>query len=108
MPSDHKMTNGDIMSKRYLRFTPLLWLLSPALVWANSHWPDKPVKLVVGYAAGGPVDTAADNLPNFWVIRSGNRSLSKTKPAPAVSSLQRTWQGRRQTAACCIFWPVRR
>ena len=32
---------------------------------AESNWPNKPIKLVVGYAAGGPVDTAARNFAKY-------------------------------------------
>ncbi|HLU03651.1 MAG TPA: tripartite tricarboxylate transporter substrate binding protein [Advenella sp.] len=67
------------MSKHYLRFTPLLLLLSPALAWANNHWPDKPVKLVVGYAAGGPVDTAARQFAKFLGEQIGQPVVVENK-----------------------------
>ena len=37
----------------------------PLSAQAQSNWPDRPIKLVVGYAAGGPVDTAARNYSKY-------------------------------------------
>lgn len=37
----------------------------PLAAQAQAKWPDRPVKLVVGYAAGGPVDTAARNYAKY-------------------------------------------
>lgn len=37
----------------------------PFAAQAQSNWPERPIKLVVGYAAGGPVDTAARNFAKY-------------------------------------------
>lgn len=34
----------------------LLWLLFSANVWAEAPYPEKPIRMVIGYAAGGPTD----------------------------------------------------
>lgn len=65
------------MSKRYLRFIPLLFF--PVLGHAADTWPDKPVKLVVGYAAGGPVDTAARQFARFFGDQIGQPVVVENK-----------------------------
>lgn len=54
------------MSKPQCILGTLLMLLAPGISAASDTWPDKPVKLVVGYAAGGPVDTAARQFAKFF------------------------------------------
>jgi len=78
-PAYPELTDGDIMSTPYLRFPALLLLLAPALVWANDQWPDKPVKLVVGYAAGGPVDTAARQFAKYFGDQIGQPVVIENK-----------------------------
>ena len=46
---------------------------------AQSHWPDKPIKLVVGYAAGGPVDTAARNFAKYLGDELGQTVVIENK-----------------------------
>lgn len=65
------------MSKRYLRFIPLLFV--PVLGHAADTWPEKPVKLVVGYAAGGPVDTAARQFAKFFGDQIGQPVVVENK-----------------------------
>ena len=67
------------MSRHYLPFTSLLLMLLPALSWASDQWPDKPVKLVVGYAAGGPVDTAARQFAKFLGDQVGQPVVVENK-----------------------------
>ena len=54
------------LTRRSLGLLPLV----PALARAQSPWPDKPVRLIVGYTAGGPTDFVArlfqDPLSALW------------------------------------------
>lgn len=40
-------------------------LALPLAATAKDGWPDRPIKLVAGYAAGGPVDTAARQFAKY-------------------------------------------
>ena len=40
-------------------------LALPFAATAKDSWPDRPIKLVAGYAAGGPVDTAARQFAKY-------------------------------------------
>ena len=44
-------------------------LAGPAAAQESSAWPNRPVTLVVPYAAGGPVDTIAIGTPVIASIR---------------------------------------
>ena len=54
------------LTRRSLALLPLL----PAMARAQAAWPDKPVRLIVGYTAGGPTDFVArlfqDPLTTLW------------------------------------------
>ena len=54
------------LTRRSLALLPLL----PAMARAQATWPDKPVRLIVGYTAGGPTDFVArlfqDPLTTLW------------------------------------------
>ena len=55
---------------RIARRSLALLALSPALARAQGAWPDKPVRLIVGYTAGGPTDFVArliqEPLQQMW------------------------------------------
>lgn len=52
--------------------TAAVCLLAAApLAWAQQGYPERPVKLVVPYAAGGPTDTFARALAESWSRQTG-------------------------------------
>lgn len=67
------------MSKPQLVLGSLLLALVPGISAAADTWPDKPVKLVVGYAAGGPVDTAARQFAKFFGDQIGQTVVVENK-----------------------------
>ena len=58
-------------------------LLAP-LIASAQDWPTRAVTMVVPYAAGGPVDTLARILAARLSEILGQRSWSRTSPAPAA------------------------
>jgi hypothetical protein len=55
----------------------------PAANGQATRYPDKPVKIFVGFAAGGGTDVAARILRRSWLRRWVNRSWWRTAPARA-------------------------
>ncbi len=59
------------MKRRHLLSTLVLPLfvacsiLTGSSVFAQANWPERPVKLLVGYSAGGPVDVTARTFARF-------------------------------------------
>jgi len=59
------------MKRRHLLSTLVLPLLSACVtlttsnVLAQTNWPERPIKLLVGYSAGGPVDVTARTFARF-------------------------------------------
>ena len=59
----------------------VLWLLGFAPVLLNAQtYPDKPVKLIVPYPAGGPADQIARELANGLSLSFGQTFVTETKP----------------------------
>ena len=54
-----------MLVKKLLVAATTLTALSASMSAFAAEWPDRPVKLLVGYAAGGPVDTAARSFAKF-------------------------------------------
>ena len=61
-------------------------------------YPTRPVRIVVGFAAGGAVDIVARLLGQALSERLGQAFVSKTDPEPPRTLPPRRWCGRRRTA----------
>ena len=74
----------------------LLSMASSALAFAApgplaaQSYPDKPIKIIVTVAAGGPMDTIARFVGQQMQARLGQPVVVENRPAPA-----RPWAARR-------------
>jgi hypothetical protein len=76
----------------------LVGALAVPTAWAQQKYPDKPIRLVVGYSAGGGVDAVARLLGTRLSTVLGQQVLVETEPAPPASSPPTWWQRPRPTA----------
>lgn len=53
------MKRRQLIGSIALSFTALFSVLGSVSALAQTNWPERPIKLLVGYAAGGPVDVTA-------------------------------------------------
>jgi tripartite-type tricarboxylate transporter receptor subunit TctC len=65
------------------------------------NYPDKPIRLVVPFDAGGTVDTLGRVVTTQITKQSGVASSSTTGPALTARSVRRQWRVRRPTATPC-------
>src|SRR5215510_4506749 len=74
-----------VAAMRYTRFLLILIaLLSCAAPAAHGQgYPVKPVRLIVGFAAGGPTDIPARYIPDKLGALLGQRVVVENKPAAA-------------------------
>jgi tripartite-type tricarboxylate transporter receptor subunit TctC len=70
-----------------LRFLALLWisLLAGAPAAAQGKYPDRPIKLVVGFTAGGPTDIVGRVLAQHLTDRLGQSVLEENRAGAAGS-----------------------
>ena len=72
-------------------------LLTATAGRAQAPWPDRPVRLLVGYPPGGPTDflgrLAAAGLQAAW----GQTVVVETAPAPPPPSRRRRCRAPRRT-----------
>ncbi len=62
-----------------------LFGLAPLATQAQSEFPDRPLKLVVGYAPGGPADTLARMVAQGMSSRLGQTIIVENRPGAASS-----------------------
>jgi hypothetical protein len=67
-------------------FAALLVLLTAQAGSAQSNYPNRPVKILVGFTPGTAPDLAARILADRFSESGARRSWSRTFPAPAATS----------------------
>ena len=80
-------------------------LVASGACFAQAGYPSKPVKLVVGFAAGGPTDVVARAFADHAARALGQPFVVENKPAPTPSWPRRPWPARRPTATRCCSAP---
>ena len=66
---------------RYLLLLIIGWLAAPSLLWAQ--YPEKPIRLIVAWPAGGPTDTIARIMALKLGNALGQQVLVENKPGAA-------------------------
>ena len=75
-----RMTGGDRMLRRRQAMLGLLGGALPVAAGAQAVWPDRPLRCLVGYPAGGPSDTFARLVANQMGPRLGQSVLVENRP----------------------------
>jgi len=86
-----------------LKISALLGLLAVTSV-SSLHaagYPDRPVKVIVPFPAGGVTDIATRVIVQRLSERLGQQFSSRTSPVPAAISGWETQRTRRATATRC-------
>jgi hypothetical protein len=60
------------------------------ITWAQAY-PSRPVRLIVGYAAGSPLDTSARLIAQWLSERLSQPFIIKNRPARAATSRPKPW-----------------
>ena len=69
----------------------------PALGNTGPQWPERPIRLVVPFPAGGPTDIAARVVGKALADRLTRLSSSRTRPARTASSAPATPRAASRT-----------
>jgi tripartite-type tricarboxylate transporter receptor subunit TctC len=64
-------------------FAALAALTSGPAAWAQQSWPTKPIRLVIGYASGGPTDTLARTVAEHLTQALPQPTVVDNKPGAA-------------------------
>ena len=67
----------------------------------GQQYPNKPVKIIIPFPAGGVTDLAGRLIAQKLSEKLGQQSISRTSPAPAAISAWRRSRARRATATPC-------
>lgn len=68
---------------------------------AHAEYPERPVNMVVPFAAGGPTDNVARSLAEAMRHSLGQTVVVENKGARAARSAPRKWPARSPTAIPC-------
>ena len=80
------MINNSKLSRRtMLQLTALGAALAPALSTYAAEWPEKVVRMVVAFPAGGPTDTVARLIAQKLSLRLGQQVIVDNKPGASGS-----------------------
>jgi tripartite-type tricarboxylate transporter receptor subunit TctC len=73
-------------------------LCMPAILRAQTSYPDRPINLIVPFAAGGPTDAIARIYAEFISRDLGQTMVIETSPAPAARLARPARRAPRPTA----------
>jgi tripartite-type tricarboxylate transporter receptor subunit TctC len=94
--------NGGTMFVRALLCVPLVLIATAGPSWSQS-FPTKPIRLIVGYAAGGSVDTTARIFAPRLSAELGQQVIVENRPG-AASNIAAEYIARAAPDGYTLFW----
>ncbi len=86
------MFNLKFSRRKILAIFPML-MLPASMAVANGEWPSKPIRMIVGFAPGGPTDSAARFMADGIAKELGTSIIIENKPGAngqnAIAELKR-------------------
>lgn len=102
------MKSNNFMNRRSALVSAALMTLVGTAAHAQSPYPNRPVKLVVPFSAGGSTDLVARQIALEMAARTGQPFVVENKPGPAAPSAQTISEGTCRTATRCCWGPSAR
>src|SRR6187397_841587 len=91
--------NDVYVTRRSLMLAATGLVATPHL--ARAAFPERPLRIMVGFAAGGTVDTIARILANALSPILGQNVIVENRPAARPASRRRRWYSPSRTDTRC-------
>src|SRR5690625_1294644 len=95
--------NKQKFLKISLGITMMLASIQPSITLAEENFPSRSMKLVVGYAAGGPADTLARLVAEGMSSELGQTMIVENRPG-AASAIAASYVAKSPADGYTLIW----